>query len=372
MNVPMKSWAVFRKEITDGTRDRRALTMAFSFALLGPLMLIFIINFAASQQRDEALKPVSLCSGGGATELVGFLKSTGLVFQPGADLCLNIPGDYEQKLSRGEEARVAIRGDLTAGGPTLAKLDREIQAYSRQIGMRRAMARGMAPSAMTPVAIDRESSNPATRQANALGNVLVFYLVFAPFMLVAAMAADTSAGERERHSLEPLLSHAVSARDIVLGKFLSLFAVNVVGTSLCIAVALAALSRSAAPEIGLRLELSPATGMTLVLWLMPLCALVASAQLALGFLSRTFKDAQQTVMMFSLLPAVAGMVLLNRPEIEVGPWPLAWEMKALAGPLLGSTTSVPPFALTAGLEIGLTLLVLAFSAYWLKSGKAIS
>jgi hypothetical protein len=40
--------------------------------------------------------------------------------------------------------------------------------------------------------------------------------------------------------------------------------------------------------------------------------------------------------------------------------------------LLGSTTSVPPFALTAGIEIGLAVLVLAFSAWWMKSGKAIS
>ena len=169
-----------------------------------------------------------------------------------------------------------------------------------------------------------QSTNPVSRIASTMGNMLILYVVFAPFIIVYAMAGDASAGERERHSLEPLLTHPVRALDVVVGKFLALAAVNAAGTALCVAVSLVLVERSAMPELGLRIETSFATGVTVFLWLAPLCMLVAAAQLALGLFSKTAKEAQQTSMLVSIVPVMVGVAFTMRQDVEVGAWPLAW------------------------------------------------
>jgi len=163
----------------------------------------------------------------------------------------------------------------------------------------------------------------------------------------------------------------VSAVQIVAGKFLALAAVNLAGTALCVALSLVLVERSAMAELGLRVETSLGTGATVFLWLAPLCMLVAAAQLALGLFSKTAKEAQQTSMLVSFVPVVFGFVLLARPGLDVGAWPLAWELEALAGPLLGSTSSVAPFYQLAAVEIGACALLLLAGARRLRSERVL-
>jgi sodium transport system permease protein len=266
---------------------------------------------------------------------------------------------------------VHIRADLAAAGPTVAKLEREIGAYSRSLSAKRLMARGVAPAVAAPIVVDTQSTNRVSRMASALGSVFILYLVMAPFVLVFAMAADTSAGERERRSLEPLLTHPLRAAEIVVGKFVALASVNLASMALCIALSLGLLGRSPTAELGLRMDTGFAAGLTVFLWLAPLCMLVAAVQLALGFASKTFKEAQQTSMMVSFLPLVVGMLLLMRPGLTASLWPLAWEIKALAGPLLGSTSAVAPFPVVAAIELVLVVLALLAAALRLRSERVL-
>src|SRR5262249_42765676 len=105
--------------------------------------------------------------------------------------------------------------------------------------------------------------------------------------------------------------------------------------------------------------------------LAPLCMLVAAAQLVLGLHSKTAKEAQQTSMLVSFVPVLVGMMVITRQGIDVGPWPVAWEIKALARPLLGSTTALAPFPLVAGLELAAAALILLAGARRLRSERVL-
>jgi len=367
----MKIAAVAKKELVDGLRDRRALIAALSFALLGPLAIAFMVNAMAAAGRETALKPIRLCGEGEAPDLVAHLRAAGLMIADDATICLDLPADYARGQAAGEPQRVHVRADLAAEASTVAKLEREIAAYSRSLGAKRLMARGVAPSVAAPIVVDTQSTNRVSRAASALGGVLILYIVMAPFILVFAMAADTTAGERERRSLEPLRTHPLHAIDIVVGKFVALAAVNLAATALCVALSLLMLAHAATADLGLRIETGFTAGFAVFLRLAPLCMLVAAAQLALGLFSKTFKEAQQTSMMLSFLPLVVGMLLLFRPGVDASMWPLAWEIKALAGPLLGSTRVVAPFAIVAGIELGLVVLVLFLAARRLESERVL-
>jgi len=313
----MKALAILRKELVDGLRDRRALAAAFGFALIGPVLIVFSVDMTAAATREAAFEPIRLC-GADAPHLVAHLESTGLTVEDSARICLDIPEDYDARLAANETARVRVLADLTTSAPTTAKLEREINAYSRTLMSQRLMLRGVAPSVVRPIALEMHSTNAVSRLASIMGNVLILYVVFAPFIIVFAMASDATAGERERHSLEPLLSHPVRALDVIGGKFLALAVVNLGGTALCVALTLLLVDRSAMPELGLRVATGFATGAAVFVRLAPLCLLVAAAQLALGLFSKTAKEAQQTSMLVSFVPLVIGMLLLARPGLDPG------------------------------------------------------
>jgi sodium transport system permease protein len=264
-----------------------------------------------------------------------------------------------------------VVADLAAGGGTAAALEREIDAFSRTLAAQRLMSRGVSPSIVRPIEVEMESTNRVSNIASLVGNMLILYILYAPFIIVYAMAGDASAGERERHSLEPLLTHPLRPLHVVAGKFLALAAVNLAGTALTVALTLVLVERSAMPELGLRVETGFATGVTAFLRLAPLCMLVAAAQLVLGLYSKTAKEAQQASMLVSFVPVLVGMVVIMQQSIDVGPWPVAWEIRALAGPLLGSTAPLAPFPLVAGLELAAVALILLAGARRLRSERVL-
>jgi sodium transport system permease protein len=368
----MKWIAIFTKEMTDALRDRKALTTALSFALLGPVALVLMINVMAAAARPGALEPVSLCGKGQAPALVEALSAAGLRIEEGADICLGIPEDFEERLRSGRQAQVEIVADLGTAGSTIDALENEVGRYSRTLASQRLMSRGVAPLVVSPIEIEVRNTNTASRSASTLGSLIILYLVYAPFIIVASMASDTTAGERERRSLEPLLSHPVGYLQITFGKLLALAAVNIVGTAACIAISLLILGRSAAPELGLRLQTGLDVGLVAVLQLVPLCVMVAAGQLYLGFLSRSFKDAQQTMMLASIVPVMVGLVLVMRPETDASFWPIAWEIRALQAPLLGSNSATAPFALVALVELAVAAVLVVAGAQRLRSERVLA
>jgi sodium transport system permease protein len=368
----MKWFIVFMKEMVDALRDRKALTTAMSFALLGPVALVLMVNMMAASSRPGALDPIRLCGTGEAPALVESIAAAGLRIEDGADICLSIPDDFEQRLESGRQASVAITADLAAAGPAVDALEDAVSRYSRTLASQRLMSRGLAATVAQPIRIDTQNTNTASRSASALGGAIIIYLIYAPFIIVAAMASDTTAGERERRSLEPLLSHPAGYLQITIGKFLALAAVNIAGTALCVALSLLMLGRSATAELGLRLETGFDVGLAAMLMLIPLCLMVAAAQLYIGFLSRSFKDAQQTLMMASILPVMVGFVLISRPNTDVGLWPVAWEIRALADPLLNSNSTAAPFAVVAAIELAIAAAFVIAGALRLRSERVLA
>lgn len=367
----MRIVAVLVKELVESLRDRRALLAAFAFALIGPLLIVQMINVTAAAGREEALEPLRLCGAGEAPDLVAHLEAAGLAFAADGRICLDLPVDYAERLTGGETAAVRVRADLTTAGPTASRLERELGAYSRLLAAKRLMSRGVAPGVALPLRVEMQSTNRVSRTAAMLGNAFILYLAFAPFIIGFAMAADLSAGERERRSLEPLLTHPVGAAQLVAGKFAALATVTLAGTALCVAASLWLVERSAMAELGLRVETGVSIALAVFLLLAPLCMLVAAIQLVLGFYSKTAKEAQQVSMLVSLLPLLLGMALMMRPGGETGPWPLVWEIRALAGPLLGSTSALAPFAAVAALELAAAALILLAGARRLASERVL-
>ena len=101
--------------------------------------------------------------------------------------------------------------DFIGAASRVGRVRGAIDAYAQQIGSLRLVANGVDLSLLRPLVIDElDVSTPASRSALMLG-VLTYFLLFATLTGGLHLAIDTTAGERERKSLEPLLTLPVKS-----------------------------------------------------------------------------------------------------------------------------------------------------------------
>ena len=89
-------------------------------------------------------------------------------------------------------------------------MDALLRAFNREWGRGRLILRGVAPEVVNP--LNLESTDLSTPQSSGaiVLFLIAFYGLFGAVMGGMAAALDTTAGERERASLEPLLTTPVA------------------------------------------------------------------------------------------------------------------------------------------------------------------
>ncbi|MBP6676745.1 MAG: ABC transporter permease, partial [Vitreoscilla sp.] len=229
------AWTVFRKELLDALRDRRTLTMVLlSSVAMGPLMLLLMSTLASDfEKRAEAREAVAVGMAH-APSLQNFLaRQTWTVRDAPSnyeqqlessqlgDPVLVLEDDFEAQLAAGEQPLVQIvtsSANQRASG-AVGKLEHVLREFSREQVALRLMVRGVAPSVLQPLEVaQRDLANPAARAARLTG-MLPFFVLMAVMYGALTAALDSTAGERERGSLEPLLMNPAARFAIVLGKW---------------------------------------------------------------------------------------------------------------------------------------------------------
>jgi sodium transport system permease protein len=126
------------------------------------------------------------------------------------------------------------------------------------------------------------------------------------------LAIDTTSGERERGSLEPLLINPVARWELVMGKLgaaLVFTIIAVVETLIGFAVVLNFLQSS----FGARLELHLLTLVFVFLIALPIMPLAAALEVAIATFTRSVKEAQNYISFLTIIPALPGMFLALVP-----------------------------------------------------------
>jgi sodium transport system permease protein len=184
---------------------------------------------------------------------------------------------------------------------------------------------------MQPVAVEPIELATAASRAARVMSMMAMFLLTAAFMGGLNAALDTTAGERERGSLEPLLLNPISRWGLVLGKAsgaLSAAVFVVLATAAGTAWSLAHLPL----EIGLRMHLSAHQWLALAAVLGPFACFGVSLQMLIGIFSRTFREAQTYMALFGFLPVAPSMYLMFNPG-ALGTW-------AKMVPFLGQTVLI--------------------------------
>jgi len=322
------AWTVFRKELTDALRDRRTLLVVIlSSVAIGPLVLVALSALVAAIEQRAEQREVLVAGVQHAPALANYLQRQTWTLQPApadyeaqmqsgrlAQPVLVLPADFEAQIARGEVPMLEIvSSSANSRAQTgVARLARALRGFAQEQATLRLALRGVAPALLDVVEVqERDLANPQTRAARFTA-MLPFFVLMAVLYGALNAALDTTAGERERGSFEPLLMNPAPRGALVLGKWGAVASVGMLiallsclsflpGQWLLRSETLAALFQFGLREVALFLAL-----------LAPLAAALAALMMAIAIRCKTFKEAQanNTVVILgvSLLPL---MTLFN-------------------------------------------------------------
>lgn len=340
---------VFWKEVRENLRDRRTVINTLLIGpLMAPLMFALIINASISREMAKADKPLPVPVAGAehAPNLIAALKRAGAqikdapadperaVRDQDADLVLRIPADYAKSWSAGEPAQVEIVFDESqrdAQG-SVARLRGMLNAYSQTNGALRLVARGVSPSVMRPVVVaDRDQSTAQTRGGGLFG-MLPYFFFLGVFIGGMALAIDTTAGERERQSLEPLLVNPVRRGALLAGKLAATSAFAFTTLVLTILAFSVAGHFMPTDKLGISLQI----GLRFALWtlavMLPLVVVLGSLQTLTAAFAKSFREAQTYLSLLMFVPIV--------PTLMMSLFPMKTQDWMYAVPLMGQHVTI--------------------------------
>ena len=315
---------IYRKEIVDALRDRRTLmTVLASSVLMGPLVLLAISGLIATLEANAEQREVVVAGIERAPTLVNFFERQTYTVKPApadyeqrlrkaklADAVVVVPFDFEAALVRGDAPVVEIVSDSAnqRSQASAGRTARLLEGFGRERATLTLALRGVSPDALESVRIaDLDLASTQTRATQITG-MLPFFVLMAVLTGALNAALDTTAGERERGSLEPLLMNPAERWVLVLGKWGAVASVGMLiavlacfsflpGQWLLRSDTLAAMFQYGVREVLLFLVV-----------LLPFAAAASALLMAVAIRCKTFKEAQAstTVVMLaaSLLPLI--------------------------------------------------------------------
>ena len=328
------AWAVLRKELVDGIRDRRSVMSALIPPLMWPLMIVLMLNFIAEKRRQADDIELPIVGARHAETLVDWLKQQrGVEVVDGPQdpytavrdgdvkFVIVIPEDYNELFAQSKAVEVELvidRSDDDAG-VFVRRARRLLSAYSGQIGMLRLVARGVSPAVAAPIRIDEVDVSSAQQRAAMVMAFLPMFLVLATFVGGMNIAIDTTAGERERGSLEPLLVNPAPRKSIVAGKWLASVVFAWVSVLLTFVLLQQAMERAPLESLGMRFQLDAGDVGALLAAVIPLAFLASGLQILVASFARSYKEAQTYVSFLIFVPMLPAFVMMFSP-IDPQPW----------------------------------------------------
>jgi sodium transport system permease protein len=333
-------FTVFAKEFRENLRERRTLFSALILGpLLGPLLLAGVLTLRLERGAGEADRPLALAVAHGerAPNLIAFLREHEVtVTDVGYEAAearaavgagreqqvLAVDADFAARLAAGLPAPLELYADAsdlaTAGNS--ARLHALIQQYSALLGRLRIAVRGIDPLVLTPVAVqDIDVSTPATRSVLILGT-LSYLILLTMLMGGMYLAIDATAGERERGSLEPLLTVPVPREQLIYGKVLATCAYMIVSLVLTVTAFAIALRFTGLERFGMSVNFGPRVALEMILLTLPLVPLGAALMTLVAAYTRSYREAQTYLALVLLIPTVplafAGLLGL-RPRLPL-------------------------------------------------------
>ena len=371
---------VYFKELRDALRDRRTAMMVFVASIItGPLTLVLMAQFFTGLEEKAATLKVRIAGQEYAPALVNFLQRNDVEIEVAPedyekkiregrmDAVIVVPGDFDERFVAGDSAKVEIVYDDSRAdsSPATRQAERLLRAFNREAGTLRLVARGVSPDLVEPVKV--EHINTATpRQKGAFMLFLIpMFAILSPLLGGMTVAIDSTAGERERGSLEPLLATPIPPGQLVAGKWLAAWSFAAAVAVLTLTGFVVAAMFYSQKKIAAMLTFGWPELAQFVAVTIPFAAMTAALQMLICTYGRSYREAQTYVSYLATFASFVPVIVLFS-GLKDAPWqlgvPLLAQQMVLSRVLRGDALSAADYLVPSGVALliaGLCVLAVA-------------
>lgn len=332
---------VYKKELKDLLRDKKTVFSTFILPLiLFPLIMFLMGGGMGSLMGDVSDNPyetpvnmyVEPVQGAreAAREIfagskVNFVEDepeeAEKLFADGEiEVLLKLEEDFASKLEAQVPARVTVVYDemSTNSQAKLSSVMQLIELYNTRVGYERLEALGVSPEILSPAVSETVTLSSYYGLSNREGSDNMFLQMMLPYLAAILLATsglgvaiDMIAGEKERCTLEPLLSTGADRNSILLGKFLTVLSVTMLGVifqAAGMALGFSILGSSAGLSfMSGGINLSAGVIILALLCLVLMGMTFSCITISISAVSRTYKEAQTYSSYVVMLPMIIGV-----------------------------------------------------------------
>ncbi|MDT8002006.1 MULTISPECIES: ABC transporter permease [Bacillota] len=327
-------WTVFKKELLDLFRDRKAWLGTFLVPLVIIPFVFFLLGNSYSNVEKEAREYVPLAVHGSSKLIKSLQENQGVkILQPPDPeqalqagqlrAIITIPESFDEQIQAGKTATLHVAFDSTNSKSVYARdlIERTVEAYSKEIVAKRLKQAGLSEQTIQPIAPDFQNVASEERQSGGmLAGIIPLMLVVSLASGGIASANDLVAGEKERGTLESLLTAPIAANHILTAKLLAVMVMSIMSAGASLISVSLVMSMGPFGGSGDHFSLaffSPVTLLVLIVVILLMAATFAGLELMLSTIAKSFKEGQTYMSGVIFLAMVPSYMLMPQSPVDI-------------------------------------------------------
>jgi sodium transport system permease protein len=327
---------IYLKEILDLLRDRRTIISMLVFPLLVMPMIFLGLNYflvrSISRAQDKQFN-LALKQETGLDGMASSFEQAGFKVRPSdnprravenkeTDLGVDVSGEANSPTIRIYADQSQLEANVASGRIETALNQLKEARIKNQL-----QRAGVPEGVLTPFTVEKVNTAPPKKMSGMFIGTLIGYM-FVTFMLMGAMypAIDMTAGEKERRTMEMLLSSPASRGEIVCGKILVAISVSFTTSVLTMIsfgfsffYGMKGFRSGRQSQLIMEIPLDAKTFVLIFVSIIPMAVLSATLMIAIATLAKSYKEAQSYLTPLLLVAIIPAMVSLL-PGVKLNAW----------------------------------------------------
>lgn len=309
-------WNILKKELREMFRDKKSLSMMLVIPIFVPLIVLGMsalfevqankdieeynkIGFAyeLSEEEKNIAKELDI-------EVIEGNNDELKTKYENDEIDLYITKDGNKYIINGNDS------DVTTYAKTL--MESYFNVYKEYLQSGYLQANNVNPNdVLNIITVEENITEEENMFVSYIRNYAFVFIIMAITVSATYPATDTTAGERERGTLETLLTFPIKSRDIIVGKFLAVTIASILTgiISLVLAIISVAIAQNAFSIYeGLNIMFSPISILLSVIIIIAYSFFISGLCIAIASSSKTFKEAQSALTPLTFISLFPGMI----------------------------------------------------------------
>ena len=308
---------ILKKELREMFRDKKTMSLMLIVPFMIPLLVLgmsYLFDSEVNQKQDEYKKiGFSYKLSSEEKEIAKSLKIK--IYEDNID---SLKKKYEDEkidlyVVKKDDTYIMMGNDNERTSYATSVMDVYFQTFKEYLERKNLTSLGIDNNILEPFKVKTKISKTENYFSNYITTYAFLFIIMAITVSSTYPATDTTAGEKERGTLETLLTFPIKSRDIILGKFLGVSISSIITGMISLILTIISLyiannSFELYKDVNLMLPVSAYIFVSIIIVAYSL--LISGLCIAIASKAKTFKEAQSALTPLTFITFFPGMIAL--------------------------------------------------------------